>query len=96
MRPLAFSLRPRSPKACMRMGKIETSIAGHADGFVQCQIFSVVTCDGMDVLRQRRKKLQDGRSDANFLMKGDILQQTRSLSDGDPVYKTLYNGKVAS
>lgn len=62
----------------VRMSKIKIGIEGLGDGFVLGKLFSVVSREGMDVLRQGRQKFQDGMSDALSFLIGHLCDQRQA------------------
>lgn len=62
----------------VRMGKIEIGIEGLGEGFVLGKLFPVVSREGMNVLRQWCKKVQDGMSDACSFLIGHLRAQRQA------------------
>lgn len=60
------------------MSKIEVGIKGLGDGFLLGKLFSIVSREGMDMLRQGRQKFQDGTGDARRFLIGHLRDQRQA------------------
>ena len=57
------------------MSKIESGGEGLGDSFVLGKFFAVVSREGVDALRQRRKQFQDGLGDTLCFLRGHFRNQ---------------------
>lgn len=66
----------------VRISKIKVGLKGLVDGFMLGKLFSVVSREGMDMLRQGRQKFQDGTGDARRFLIGHLRDQRHACVIG--------------